>query len=189
MDNIDDPYIHRLSEELHDLSILSDEIKKQNEYLSRLSQKTNANQKNCSKCKKYTKCGCSAVVTRTPNRTKSDVVGDRQNSRPVNEVSPCVNNSVNPALNNFSKTTVNSRYNNGSNVNTNASKFDENLSNGKRADNCSFYCSDGDQCERSRDVGDGMDSSEAARRFGDGRPLMVNGSSSESFDSSDKGNG
>lgn len=59
MDNLDDPYIHRLSEELHDLSILSEEIKKQNEYLSRLSQKRKQNH------------DCSLVTSLTTNRTRT----------------------------------------------------------------------------------------------------------------------
>ncbi|CAG9762976.1 unnamed protein product [Ceutorhynchus assimilis] len=81
MDNIDDPYIHRLSEELHDLSILSDEIRKQNDYL-RLSQKP---AKSCAKCKKQ--CACAR-----PSIKLNNIIS-----------TPCVNNSVNPALNSLSK--------------------------------------------------------------------------------------
>lgn len=52
--DIDDPYIHRLSEELQDLSKLSAEIEKQNKYLAQLSQSDKLFE--CSKCGK--KCIC-----------------------------------------------------------------------------------------------------------------------------------
>lgn len=75
MDNLDDPYIHRLSEELHDLSILSEEIKKQNEYLSRLSQKRKQNH------------DCSLVTSLTTNRT-------RTRSPKTADTLSCVNSAV-----------------------------------------------------------------------------------------------
>lgn len=59
--DIDDPYIHRLSEELNDLSRLSAEIQKQNEYLAKLSLSDHFSQ--CKKCKTK-KCVCD-------NRTES----------------------------------------------------------------------------------------------------------------------
>lgn len=64
--HINDPYIHRLSEELEDLNKLSAEIQKQNEYLSKLSKcdgfrgcssKTDNTKLKCAKCnKKQCKC-------------------------------------------------------------------------------------------------------------------------------------
>lgn len=57
LEHIDDPYIHRLSEELQDLSKLSAEIQKQNEYLAKLS--ASDKQFYCPKCKKY-ECRCSS---------------------------------------------------------------------------------------------------------------------------------
>lgn len=60
--NFNDPYINRLSEELHDLSKLSAEIKKQNEYLAKLSASDKLFGKPCVKCKQN-ECQC----TRTKN--------------------------------------------------------------------------------------------------------------------------
>ena len=57
MGHIDDPYIHRLSEELQDLSKLSAEIQKQNEYLAKLSASDKLFQTNCVRCK-LSKCKC-----------------------------------------------------------------------------------------------------------------------------------
>lgn len=57
MDNIDDPYIHRLSEELQDLSKLSAEIQKQNEYLAKLSVSDSLFGVQCDKCG-FSKCVC-----------------------------------------------------------------------------------------------------------------------------------
>lgn len=65
--HIDDPYIHRLSEELKDLNKLSAEIQKQNQYLSQLSKidqvlslKPNE-QSECARC--YSKlCKCSERI-------------------------------------------------------------------------------------------------------------------------------
>lgn len=68
IDNIDDPYIHRLSEELDDLSKLSAEIQKQNEYLARLSASDNLFNTKCAKCKEI-ECRCSA---RTKIKAKID---------------------------------------------------------------------------------------------------------------------
>lgn len=58
VDNIDDPYIHRLSEELQDLSKLSAEIQKQNEYLAKLSVSDNLFGVQCDTCG-FTKCVCT----------------------------------------------------------------------------------------------------------------------------------
>ncbi|XP_063916101.1 uncharacterized protein Fid isoform X2 [Zophobas morio] len=57
IDNIDDPYIHRLSEELDDLSKLSAEIQKQNEYLAKLSASDSLFNRPCKKCKEI-ECRC-----------------------------------------------------------------------------------------------------------------------------------
>ncbi|KAJ8927193.1 hypothetical protein NQ314_020469 [Rhamnusium bicolor] len=57
MDNFDDPYINRLSEELHDLSKLSAEIQKQNEYLAKLSASDSLFGRPCVKCKQ-SECTC-----------------------------------------------------------------------------------------------------------------------------------
>ncbi|XP_066154646.1 uncharacterized protein fid isoform X1 [Euwallacea fornicatus] len=147
MDNIDDPYIHRLSEELHDLSILSEEIKKQNEYLTRLSHKKN----NCD------------FVACSPDRTKN-----HQNTRLINEVLPCVNNT---SVKRFS-------------VNSNVPKYEEGF-NGKKLESYPFCCTDGEQSERN---GDSLEIGDGNRRDDESRPLMgKESSSSESFDSSDKG--
>uniref|UniRef100_A0AAR5PKU7 Methyltransferase type 11 domain-containing protein n=1 Tax=Dendroctonus ponderosae TaxID=77166 RepID=A0AAR5PKU7_DENPD len=174
MDNIDDPYIHRLSEELHDLSILSEEIKKQNEYLTRLSQ-TNHPQvkKSCTKCKSLEKCRC-VIETRTSDRTKN-YVSMCNATKPLSQnhkALPCVNNSVNPVLNSFSKSI---RFN-GSGVNgNNDAKFDEDYC-GKRVENGGLgYCAEVDQ----------FNGPDVKRE--QNRPVIANGSSSESFDSSDKG--
>ncbi|KAL1505631.1 hypothetical protein ABEB36_005152 [Hypothenemus hampei] len=168
VDNIDDPYIHRLSQELHDLSILSEEIKKQNEYLNRLScQKTNINAKNCTKCKKSTTCRCSFMTYRSNRATNDATCVVNQTSR------PCINNNtVNSALSGFNKTTVNTKFN-GSGVNV--PKFEE----------ChkkyEIYSSlDGDQLT-------GGISYEVTKKFSDTRPLIAKGNSSDSCDSSDKG--
>lgn len=173
MDNIDDPYIHRLSEELHDLSILSEEIKKQNEYLTRLSHKTHPQvKKSCPKCKSLEKCRC-VIETRTSDRTKS-FVSKCNATKPLSQnhkASPCVNNSVNPVLNSFSK----SIRCNGSGVNVNSdAKFNEDFC-GKRLENGGMYCVEVDQ----------FSSADGKRE--ENRSLITNGSSSESFDSSDKG--
>ncbi|XP_060531304.1 uncharacterized protein LOC132704962 [Cylas formicarius] len=78
--NIDDPYIHRLSEELHDLSKLSAEIRKQNEYLVRLSVSDNAtflSYPKCSRCKAVAQCTCktsTSATAWTKNRTKYEVL-------------------------------------------------------------------------------------------------------------------
>lgn len=57
-DNLDDPYISRLSAELQDLSKLSEEIQKQNEYLARLSASDSLLR--CIKCK-TPKCKCGTT--------------------------------------------------------------------------------------------------------------------------------
>ncbi|XP_050303328.1 uncharacterized protein LOC126741067 [Anthonomus grandis grandis] len=148
IDNIDDPYIHRLSEELHDLSVLSDEIQKQNEYLTHLSQK---NHNNCQKCKKLLECIC---------RTKS------------------VNSSVSK-----SKPAISLNCNGYVNI-----KNDEHI-NGKHLDN--YYAlynnTNGDQCERHK-FGENIDNDDLKKKQGNSRSIIKKGSSSsESFDSSDKG--
>ncbi|XP_045479862.1 probable serine/threonine-protein kinase nek3 [Harmonia axyridis] len=56
LENINDPYIHRLSTELDDLSKLSAEIKKQNEYLAKLSA-SEISFNRCAVCKKND-CKC-----------------------------------------------------------------------------------------------------------------------------------
>lgn len=69
--HIDDPYIHRLSEELEDLNKLSAEIQKQNEFLSKLSKNdtlriiSNRNENTCTKCggnKLNKQCKCSIRI-------------------------------------------------------------------------------------------------------------------------------
>lgn len=55
--DIDDPYIHRLSEELQDLSKLSAEIQKQNEYLAKLSVNDKMIKLDCGNCNGV-KCDC-----------------------------------------------------------------------------------------------------------------------------------
>lgn len=57
VDNFDDPYISRLSEELKDLSKLSAEIQKQNEYLAKLSVSDSLFGRPCAKCKQ-SECEC-----------------------------------------------------------------------------------------------------------------------------------
>ncbi|KAK9871000.1 hypothetical protein WA026_009960 [Henosepilachna vigintioctopunctata] len=57
LENINDPYIHRLSNELDDLSKLSAEIKKQNEYLAKFTASACPFNR-CAICKKYD-CKCS----------------------------------------------------------------------------------------------------------------------------------
>ncbi|KAJ8953797.1 hypothetical protein NQ318_006644, partial [Aromia moschata] len=79
VDNFDDPYINRLSEELHDLSKLSAEIQKQNEYLARLSARDSLFGKACMKCAR-SECECF----RTKN--KNNVV--KSNLRKANEAEP-----------------------------------------------------------------------------------------------------
>lgn len=64
VDNFDDPYINRLSEELKDLSQLSAEIQKQNEYLAKLSVSDSLFGRQCVKCKQ-SECECF----RTKNKT------------------------------------------------------------------------------------------------------------------------
>lgn len=61
--HIDDPYIHRLSEELEDLNKLSAEIQKQNEFLSKLSKAEP--RRECAKCgatKPSKQCKCSVRI-------------------------------------------------------------------------------------------------------------------------------
>lgn len=66
----EDPYINRLSEELHDLSKLSAEIKKHNEYLAKLSVSDSLFAKSCTKCKKNSDCECF----RTKNKNTNNLV-------------------------------------------------------------------------------------------------------------------
>lgn len=77
--SIDDPYIHRLSEELNDLSKLSAEIQKQNEYLAKLSASDNLYIKMCSKCK-MNECKCyrtKSKINISPNNNNNrKVIGD-----------------------------------------------------------------------------------------------------------------
>ncbi|EFA02468.1 hypothetical protein TcasGA2_TC008156 [Tribolium castaneum] len=68
IDNIDDPYIHRLSEELDDLSKLSAEIQKQNEYLAKLSASDSLFNRACAKCREV-ECKC---YERTKTKEKTD---------------------------------------------------------------------------------------------------------------------
>lgn len=63
--HIDDPYIHRLSEELDDLNKLSAEIQKQNEYLSKLSKSDGfrvCNFKTDSQKLKNNQCKCDKIL-------------------------------------------------------------------------------------------------------------------------------
>ncbi|CAH1174227.1 unnamed protein product [Phaedon cochleariae] len=66
--NFDDPYISRLSEELDDLSKLSAEIQKQNEYLSKLSDSDKLLGKKPAKCKPSE---CECVRTRNVNEVNN----------------------------------------------------------------------------------------------------------------------
>lgn len=73
LENINDPYIHRLSTELDDLSKLSAEIKKQNEYLAKLSS-CEISFNRCAVCKKY-ECKCRynrKTRTKVENSAKND---------------------------------------------------------------------------------------------------------------------
>ncbi|KAG5898635.1 hypothetical protein JTB14_021009 [Gonioctena quinquepunctata] len=63
LENFEDPYISRLSEELDDLSKLSAEIQKQNEYLASLSASDTFFGKPCVKCK-HSECVCSRTKTK-----------------------------------------------------------------------------------------------------------------------------
>lgn len=72
IDNIDDPYIHRLSEELDDLSKLSAEIQKQNEYLAKLSASDSLFNRACTKCKEV-ECKCYER-TKTKEKTETKKV-------------------------------------------------------------------------------------------------------------------
>lgn len=72
--DIDDPYINRLSEELNDLSRLSAEIQKQNEYLAKLSVSDHFSQIHCAICKSI-KCICE-------KRTESNSNNNNNNIRP-----------------------------------------------------------------------------------------------------------
>lgn len=96
MDNIDDPYIHRLSEELHDLSKLSAEIQKQNEYLAKLSASDSLFTKSCSKCKRN-ECKC--------HRTKCKTDISPNNRKVIGAESTNLNN--NSKLNNSNKSVTN----------------------------------------------------------------------------------
>lgn len=72
MENINDPYIHRLSAELQDLSKLSAEIQKQNEYLAKLSVSDSLFGSECVRCK-FSDCRCeSTKVQQCEVRTKTD---------------------------------------------------------------------------------------------------------------------
>ncbi|KAF2905980.1 hypothetical protein ILUMI_00211 [Ignelater luminosus] len=78
-EHINDPYIHRLSEELNDLSKLSEEIQKQNEYLAKLSASDNFyNKLQCGNCKK-TFCKC---VRRTKCELKTKPETKLEKSEP-----------------------------------------------------------------------------------------------------------
>lgn len=70
LDTYEDPYINRLSEELHDLSKLSAEIRKHNEYLAKLSVSDSLFAKTCIKCKKNSECACF----RTKNKNTNNLV-------------------------------------------------------------------------------------------------------------------
>ncbi|KAJ8984420.1 hypothetical protein NQ317_012483 [Molorchus minor] len=70
LDNFHDPYINRLSEELHDLSKLSAEIQKQNEYLAKLSASDSLFGRQCTTCKK-SECVC--FRTKKNNLLKSNL--------------------------------------------------------------------------------------------------------------------
>nr|XP_022920149.1 uncharacterized protein LOC111428728 [Onthophagus taurus] len=73
-DHLDDPYIHRLSEELNDLSKLSAEIQKQNEYLAKLSVSDSKFADNsCSRCKLLT-CTCNKIVNKDSGGLKNAVI-------------------------------------------------------------------------------------------------------------------
>ncbi|XP_017778617.1 PREDICTED: uncharacterized protein LOC108564174 [Nicrophorus vespilloides] len=71
LEHIDDPYIHRLSEELQDLSKLSAEIQKQNEYLAQLSA-CDKQYGNCAKCNQVN-CSCSKQKSRKNNNNNIKV--------------------------------------------------------------------------------------------------------------------
>lgn len=71
VDNIDDPYIHRLSEELQDLSKLSAEIQKQNEYLAKLSVSDSLFSVQCEKCG-FSKCVCKRKYVDNEVKEKRD---------------------------------------------------------------------------------------------------------------------
>jgi hypothetical protein len=86
MDNIDDPYIHRLSEELDDLSKLSAEIQKQNEYLAKLSASDSLFNRPCTKCREI-ECKCYER-TKTKDTKQTD-----PKKVPVNDYF-CVKNDV-----------------------------------------------------------------------------------------------
>lgn len=74
--HIDDPYIHRLSEELEDLNKLSAEIQKQNEFLSKLSKSDvyrmcgkNDIKIKCARCKNK-HCKCLRIQSSSENSGK-----------------------------------------------------------------------------------------------------------------------
>lgn len=76
MDNIDDPYISRLSEELDDLSKLSAEIQKQNEYLAQLGASDSLFNQQCGKCMDVEcKCNIRKTTVVTKNTTNASCGG------------------------------------------------------------------------------------------------------------------
>lgn len=91
--DIDDPYIHRLSEELNDLSKLSAEIQKQNEYLAKLSVSDHFSQMHCVKCK-LIKCVCE-------NRTDCNSV--RLSKVPFSDINIRITDKSDDDINNFKK--------------------------------------------------------------------------------------
>lgn len=77
VDNFDDPYIHRLSEELQDLSKLSAEIQKQNEYLAKLSVTDSSFGVQCDKCS-FSKCVCKRKLMDSEIKEKRDCIKPQQ---------------------------------------------------------------------------------------------------------------
>lgn len=76
--HIDDPYINRLSQELSDLSKLSAEIQRQNEYLSKLSASDKLFSSNVTSCKgcEVTPCRCHKAPKKDTTQTKQIISGD-----------------------------------------------------------------------------------------------------------------
>ncbi|KAL3267018.1 hypothetical protein HHI36_011165 [Cryptolaemus montrouzieri] len=89
LENINDPYIHRLSNELDDLSKLSAEIKKQNEYLAKLSESESSFNR-CAVCKNYDcKCGFNRKSrTKAANATRkgTDTVPDEKSKNSTDNI-------------------------------------------------------------------------------------------------------
>lgn len=85
LENVDDPYIHKLSSDIKDLSKLSSEIQERNKYLASLNESQESK-----KSGKVTKCACKSKNSKANTSIKTSETGDNNVNSEVSKKSKLI---------------------------------------------------------------------------------------------------